>query len=79
MTSYEKAQIAISQLKGAIYEVLEKAPNSGLKNVEIGRKLGIYMGHVGHEGHISRTCLELMKQEGLLIQDEETKAWSLIK
>ena len=40
MTSYEKAQLAISSLKGAIYEVLEQAPESGLKNVEIGKKLG---------------------------------------
>lgn len=78
MTSYEKAQIAIAQLKGAVYEILQTAPANGLKNVEIGKKLGIYMGHVGHEGHISRTCLELMKDEGLVHQDEETKQWKLI-
>jgi len=78
MTSYEKAQLAISSLKGAIYEVLEQAPESGLKNVEIGKKLGIYMGHIGHEGHISRTCLETMKNEGVVKQNEETRTWSLV-
>lgn len=79
MTSYEKAQIAIAQLKGAIYEILQNTNNpNGLKNVEIGKKLGIYMGHIGHEGHISRTCLELMKNEGLVKQDEESKLWSLV-
>lgn len=77
MTSYEKAQIAIAQLKGAIYEILQ-TEESGLKNVQIGKKLGIYIGHIGHEGHISRTCLELMKNEGLVNQDEETKLWSLV-
>lgn len=79
MTSYEKAQLAIVQLKSAIYELLDNVSEDGLKNVEIGKRLGIYMGHVGHSGHISRTCLELMKNEGLVKQDETTKAWSLIR
>ena len=49
---YLKAQVAIAHLKAAVYETLQSAPDGVLKNVEIGRKLGIYMGHVEHEGHI---------------------------
>jgi hypothetical protein len=44
----------MADLKGAVYELLESS-DSPLSNAEIGRRLGIYQGHVGHEGHISRT------------------------
>ena len=47
----------------------------GLKNAQIGRALGIYSGHVGHEGHISRTVLAMLEAEGLLRQDTGTKRW----
>lgn len=48
-----------------------------MKNAEIGRSLGIYMGHVRHEGHISRTLLGMMEEEGVVEQDSETKKWKL--
>jgi hypothetical protein len=74
---YRLAQAAIAQLKGAIHQVLGGAPEAGLKNVDIGRLLGIYMGHVEHEGHIPRTLLSAMESEGVVEQDKETKAWRL--
>jgi hypothetical protein len=75
--AYVQAQSAMAQLKGAIYLVLGAAPAEGLKNADIGRMLGIYMGHVEHEGHISRTLLSLMESEGVVEQDKESKAWRL--
>jgi hypothetical protein len=74
---YLLAQTAIAQLKGVIHHVLAHAPEEGVKNVDIGRLLGIYMGHVEHEGHIPRTLLAIMESEGVVEQDKETKAWRL--
>ena len=75
---YTRAQLAIAELKGAVYELLEKAP-SGMSNAEIGRRLGIYHGHKGHEGHISRVLLNLLEAEGAVIQDKDSKLWRLRK
>ncbi len=74
--SYFLAQSAMAQLKSAIYQVLAEAPG-GLKNSEIGRILGIYMGHIEHEGHIPRTLLAIMESEGVVEQEKESKAWKL--
>lgn len=75
ITSYGIAQRAIADLKAAVYSVVKHGPDGGLTNAEIGRMLGIYMGHLGHEGHISRTILGLLESEGLLEQDSYTKKW----
>jgi len=75
--SYLVAQRALADLKAAILQLLESAPETGLTNAEIGRSLGIYRGHVGHEGHISRTLLEMLREEGILVQHSETKRWTL--
>ena len=77
MTPYEKAQLAMAQLKGAIHELLEAGRDSGLRNSEIGRALGIYAGHQGHEGHVPRTILAIMEREGVVSQDPATKCWRL--
>src|SRR6476469_1171553 len=74
---YRCAQRAIADLKAAVHSVLEAAPSSGLTNAEIGRTLGIYAGHVEHEGHISRTLLALMEKEGVVQQNPTTKRWTL--
>lgn len=75
--AYNLAQRAISDLKTAIHIVLSES-KAELKNVEVGKKLGIYHGHSGkHEGHISRVLLELMQFEGLIEQNSKTKTWSL--
>lgn len=74
---YAIAQAAMAQLKAAIFMQLKAAGERGLKNSELGRSLGIYTGHVEHEGHISRTLLEIMKAEGVVEQNEQTKVWSL--
>jgi hypothetical protein len=75
---YLKAQIALAGLKGAVHSLLSKNPQ-GLSNAEIGRTLGIYQGHKGHEGHISRTVLAFLENEGAVKQNEETKVWYLAK
>ncbi len=76
--AYKLAQSAIADLKTAIYEVLKTAPEGGLTNAQLGRFLGIYSGHVGHEGHISRTLLNMMEAEGVVEQSEDKK-WSMKK
>jgi len=76
-SAYSKAQRAIADLKSAIYEVLEGESESGLTNAEIGRSLGIYMGHIGHEGHIPRTLLAIMESEGVVEQSQENKKWRI--
>lgn len=75
--AYHDAQRALADLKGAIYEILSAAPGDGLTNAEIGRSLGIYAGHVGHEGHVSRTLLAMMESESVVEQVETTKKWRL--
>jgi hypothetical protein len=79
MEPYTRAQLALAELKDAVYAVLESSPDGGLTNSQIGRSLGIYSGHVGHEGHISRTLLALMEAEGAVLQDPQTKRWSIRK
>jgi hypothetical protein len=75
--AYQLAQRAMADLKSAVYAVLEEAPSDGLTNAEIGRGLGIYAGHIEHEGHISRTLLALMEKEGVVQQSQVTKRWTL--
>jgi len=74
---YSIAQQAMAQLKSAVYQVLESGPESGLTNAATGRALGVYAGHVGHEGHISRTLLALMQSEGVAQQNDKTLHWTL--
>jgi hypothetical protein len=73
---YAIAQRALADLKSAVYVVLRDGPAEGLRNADIGRLLGIYGGHIGHEGHIPRTVLALMEEEGVVQQDSE-KRWTL--
>jgi hypothetical protein len=73
---YQLAQRAIADLKSAIYLLL-KTSQGGLRNSDIGRALGIYTGHVEHEGHIPRTLLAIMEREGVVQQDATTKKWTI--
>jgi len=75
MNAYQKAQAGISLLKSAVLEYLRECGQHGLTNAEIGKALGIYMGHVRHEGHISRTILAVLEDDGLVHQDPATKKW----
>jgi len=75
--AYQLAQIAMANLKSAVFLVLNEAGSDGLRNADIGRALGIYMGHVEHEGHIPRTLLAIMEAEGVVEQDKSTKLWRL--
>ncbi|MCF5893084.1 MULTISPECIES: hypothetical protein [Aeromonas] len=77
--AYQLAQSAIADLKSAVYLALEASGDTGLTNAELGRSLGIYGGHVGHEGHISRTLLGLLENEGVVVQVADTKRWFLKK
>jgi hypothetical protein len=72
--AYRAAQDGLTCLKVAIHALLEG--QAGMTNVEIGRALGIYQGHVGHEGHIPRTLLAMMEAEGVVQQDQD-KRWRL--
>jgi hypothetical protein len=73
---YGRAQAAMADLKAVVYELLAENPK-GLTNAEVGRFLGIYQGHVGHEGHVSRTILALLESEEVAEQDKESKIWKL--
>lgn len=77
--AYRTAQSAVADLKAAIRAVVSQAGSTGLRNAEIGRMLGIYHGYAGagHVGHIPRALLELMRQEGVVVQDPVTKRWRL--
>ena len=76
-SAYAEAQHAIALLKSAIYSILLDASSAGLRNVDIGRGLGIYSGHKRHEGHIPRTLLAIMESEGVVEQVNETSHWRL--
>jgi len=73
---YFQAQKGLVLLKSSIHTLLSAKYPSGLRNVDIGKALGIYTGHKGHEGHISRTLLEIMQNEGV-IEQKEDKKWYL--
>lgn len=75
--AYILAQDAMAKLRAAVHLLLGAAGPCGLSNAQLGRSLGVYSGHVGHEGHISRTVLALMEAEGVVRQDPETKRWHL--
>lgn len=75
-SEYLNAQIAIAQLKGAVVAFLERN-RDGASNAVIGRSLGIYAGHKGHEGHISRTVLRMLEDEGVVEQNSENQIWSI--
>jgi hypothetical protein len=75
--TYQQAQEGIMKLKAAVLRTIENGPTEGMTNVEIGRNLGIYAGHEGHEGHIPRTILALLEQEGVVTQDDESKRWTV--
>lgn len=74
---YRRAQIAVVELKACVRDALAAAGKDGLTNAEVGRSLGIYAGHVGHEGHVSRTLLGMLEAEGVAQQDEASKRWTL--
>lgn len=76
--AYHLAQNAMANLKTAVHMTLIDNDTDGLKNSEIGKKLGVYGGHDGqHQGHISRTILSILADEGVVEQKKETKLWSL--
>lgn len=77
--AYLRAEHAIADLKSAIHDLLAANP-AGLQNAEIGKQLGIYMGHSGegkHLGHIPRTLLETMSSEGTVERSDTSKLWIL--
>lgn len=78
-TPYARAQRGLAILKEAVYETIVNGSENGLTNAEVGRMLGIYMGHKGHEGHISRTILSLLEDNGMICQDKVTKRWMVRK
>ena len=77
LRAYRRAQRALADLKAAAVEVLATSGPEGLRNFQIGRLLGIYGGHVQHEGHVSRTILEMLQEDGIAEQKGKDKTWHL--
>ncbi|MFC3614286.1 hypothetical protein ACFORG_10985 [Lutimaribacter marinistellae] len=77
--AYSDAQAALAMLKASVRTILETGPSEGMRNVEIGKTLGIYGGHVEHVGHISRTILAVMESEGVVTQNPDSKKWKLVE
>lgn len=84
MKHYAKAQKGITLLKVAIHEYLKVKEGRGATNAEIGRALGIYTGYSSREtetstkaqeGHIPRTILGYMEDEGVVYKKD--KRWHL--
>ena len=73
LEAYRIAQESMTGLKLAVRMLLKD--DVELSNAEIGRKLGIYAGHKGHDGHISRTVLAMLEAEGFVSQDDASKLW----
>lgn len=73
---YRRAQVAMAELKAVVVSLLERTP-TGASNATIGRSLGIYQGHKGHEGHVSRTLLNMLENEGVVQQNENDQKWTL--
>jgi hypothetical protein len=73
MDEYQTAQRAVADLKAAVLSHLRgRGPAT---NAEVGRSLGIYFGHVRHEGHVSRSILQLLADEGLVRQSSKGGPW----
>lgn len=79
VSPYHAAQRAITDLKGAIHAVVSAAGPDGVTNAQVGRMLGIHVGHSGHVGHIPRTLLALMENEGVVKQNPDTERWTLAR
>ena len=75
VNAYSKAQEGLALLKSAVHEILNEYKEDGLRNVDVGKLLGIYHGHVRHEGHISRTILAILEEDGTIMQELESKKW----
>ena len=75
--AYRRAQRAIAELKSATVDLLATAGPEGLRNAQIGRLLGIYQGHVRHQGHISRTILEMLQADGIAEQKGQAGPWQI--
>lgn len=75
--AYRRAQHAMADLKSAVYEMVALSGRDGLRNADVGRSLGIYSGHERHQGHIPRTLLAIMEDEGVVEQDPNSKRWRL--
>ena len=75
--AYRIAQRAMADLKAAVVMILSEVPGEGLSNADNGRRLGIYAGHKGHEGHLPRTLLAFLETEDVVVQDPGSKEWSL--
>ena len=75
--AYRRAQRALAELKSAVVDLLATAGPEGLRNSQVGRSLGIYAGHVQHEGHVSRTILEMLQDDGVAEQEEKGGPWRL--
>jgi len=77
MDNRQWAREAVAVLKACVLRELLFQPQ-GLRNVDVGINLGIYFGHEGHVGHISRSLLAELESEGKVTQDKDTKLWKAV-
>lgn len=77
LVAYRQAQRAMADLTSAVLSIIATAGADGISNSQVGRLLGIYQGHIGHEGHISRTMLELLKADGIIEQLGKGGPWRM--
>ena len=77
---YGMAQDGINRIKSAILGLIIQAGDDGMRNVEIGKSLGVYSGHTAgeHEGHISRSLLNILQNEGM-VEQRTDKKWYPIR
>jgi DNA polymerase/3'-5' exonuclease PolX len=76
LRAYRRAQRALAELEAAVVEILATAGSERLRNSQVGRLLGIHPGHVKHQGHISRTVLEML-HEDCVAEQETGGTWHL--
>ena len=74
--AYGMAQSALAELKTAVFVLLEEAGGAGLRNVDIGKRLGIHCGPEGRRGHLSRAVLEILSNDGT-IRQLDNKRWAV--
>ncbi|MBX3111948.1 MAG: hypothetical protein KF857_08060 [Fimbriimonadaceae bacterium] len=77
--AYELAQEAVSLMKSAIIRVLADHPE-GLKNSEIGRRLGVNADFLDdQQGWFQYTVLKIMELERTVEQPKSRGPWRLVQ
>ena len=75
---YERAQIAMAQLKSLALTLVAQNPESGLRQTDIGRMLGIHATPDGQQqGWVAGYLMQLLENEGLVERESQRAPWLL--